>query len=254
MPTPRSIPTRVAPFAAALCLLPLAFATGCGGGGSPSPSPLTTATVTRATEGTLSDDAKILAARAATGPWLSLPDAQTFDADLARIRKQLPQVASIHATPDFALTRVLVTIKDDAPWRAAWEAGTVKTGNAVVDAYLIPYDIQSVESLGAASGGEETFVIGLRQSLNIPALAAPLKATSASILAVDADGVIGDGDRIVLTRQSDGTRIYAISKGWGDCASGCISRHTYQVTLAPGTAGTITLAESGTPLSSFSAN
>jgi len=45
----------------------------------------------------------------------------------------------------------------------------------------------------------------------------------------EADRMVGDGDRVVREVKSREIVHYTFSKGWGDCPSGCIHRHFWEI-------------------------
>jgi hypothetical protein len=227
-------------------LVPLSGCGGSGGPQSPPAVPRDQVFVTRATEGTFSADAKILAMRVTPGTFLLADDAARFDSDLQRIRAQSPQVADIHARPDFTLTQLLVAVRPDAPWLARWQAGDLTTGEAAIDDLLRQYGATGVQPLGSPTATQ--FALTFGQSMNMRAVADVFRsAGSPNLVGVSTNNIVGDGDRITFQPGADGARVYALSRGWGDCFAGCIGRHTWEFTLsADGQA--VTLRESGPPV------
>jgi hypothetical protein len=226
---------------------------GCGGGGSGGMSPAAPSggMVTRASEGNYSTDALILAARGASGPRIPVADATAVDTDLRAIRAQVPGLKDVHARPLDDLKSLLVYVAPDAPFLAAWKQGTVKTGQSALDSLLAQYKATSVQTLTTLNSAQ-VFVVRFDDPLNTKALIALLTAASPSIVGADGNGAIGDGNQITRTTADGGKRIYAFSVGWDDCPAGCISRHTWTVTIAAD--GGITVAESGNPLPADSGN
>jgi hypothetical protein len=227
-----------------ICWVVLALAAGCGGGAGSTGGGTAVQMSTRANDGHFSQDARILAARLATGPRLPADKAATFDTDLGLIRAQYPQVANIHTIGDFVLTDLVVGVSQSAPWFASWAQGTLATGDPGLDGVLSTYGAASVRPIGVASESQ-AFVVSFDSSLNIKALAPIVKAANASISYTEQNFYLGDGDRITY-QESSGKRIYTLSHGWGDCPGGCISRHFWTFTFGPFSA--LSLVESGTPI------
>lgn len=236
-------------FCAAGALLLLPFAAGCGGGGGdPVGVTLPASVVTRSNEQAYSEDAKILAARAAQGAWLSADEAARIDRELGRIRDANPAVRNIHARPAFQLHDLLVRVRTSASWRDRWRAGQVTTGQAALDGLLNEYGPSRVDAQPLIAGAEEEwFVLHFDQSLNMPKLAQLFAAASPDVTGANANQTLGDGDDITVSENAAGGRTYTFSVGWGDCQAGCISRHYWEFAVAAD--GTPTpLGERGDPL------
>src|SRR3712207_2081917 len=71
--------------------------------------------ITTSNAGNFTQDAIILAARVARGPWLSVEAATGFDTDLARIRERHPELQDVHARPDTTMTELMLALDLDAP-------------------------------------------------------------------------------------------------------------------------------------------
>ena len=192
-----------------------------------------------------SEDATILAARVAVGPWLCGQRAAKFDRDLKRIRARFPAVTDIHALPDFALDQILIEVDTRAPWFAQWASGMILTGDARVDMLLGRFQTAAIDSLFK---GSASFVIRFSEPLNIPLIAKKFRSASPYFQVVQENGTVGDGNRITFQNIS-GRRTYTFSLGWGDCSAGCASRHFWHFTLLAD--GRIVVRESGTPIPSL---
>lgn len=219
-----------------VALIAFGILAGCSGGGS-SPSSV----VTRDTEPTLSQDALILAAGIAPGPWVELPTAQQIDKDLKAIRSALPALAAINARGDAHPKQVLVTLKTDTPWRSAWKAETLTTGNSAVDSALTSYKATRVREISEASA---IYVITFDQWMNTGKLGTAIQATDSAITGATIDPFVGDGNDIDVLEVG---QKYRFQKGWGDCAAGCISKHYWTATKS---GSSWNIDESGTPLES----
>ena len=210
----------------ALCGLPLL--TGCGGSDSGTATPAT-ANITRATEKTFSESARILAARdaeASGATWLSADFARATDADLSLIYTTSPDVADITAFPQHDLRSVVVSVRGDSPWLSRWTAGNATTGEPTIDALLTEFAPESIVPLGAFDGTSAAyFTVRFGQSLNVVKLAERLKNASPNIVAADPNYTAGDGNNI--KRVAGMSRRYEFSRGSGDCPAGCINRDTW---------------------------
>jgi hypothetical protein len=219
----------------------LAVNVGCGGGGS-EPAEVV---ITQANASTFSEDAKLLAAREADGAWISAEDAASFDADLQRIRGQYPIVNTIHARRTYSLTDLMVGIKLTTPWRDGWKSQTLATGDSGVDGVLNGFHAASVTPMQQLDD-HQLFLLRFAQPMHVPACVDPVKSSNVCFVYAGDTGRQGDGDDITFERVGD-VKKYTFSHGWGDCSSGCISRHFWQVSLMP--EGSMTMVESGDDLS-----
>ncbi len=245
---------------AALCsLFGLA---GCSSGGgtttafpvpSPSATPIAGSVISRATENTLTDDAKVLATRQATGAFVSLDQARAFDADLAKIRAAYPGVGEVHARLAYEPKSLLVIVKSTAPWFDKWQTSAsapatttdtdLTTGEATLDALLQKYDATRTTTY-SPTGNEQRFVLRFAAALNMTPVASEFAQSSPNVTAADSNIYAGDGDNIVYSVNSANEKVYAFSQGYGDCPAGCINRYTRTYTLH--TDGTITEQIEGT--------
>lgn len=215
---------------------------GCGGSASvpPGSGGLPAGVVTRDEEPRFTADGLLLASLSATDAWIPLALATAIDADLVRIRSAYPILARIHARPRSEPKTLLVTLHPAAPFRDAWIAGTLTTGDTGLDALLTQFNATGVRHLTG-----DLFVITFAQWLNTNRLAGAVKAASTQIRGAGENLTVGDGDQI-LRSEVDGVRTYAFVQGWGDCPAGCIYRHRWNVSIAPD--GTLSVTESGSPL------
>ena len=240
-----------AAFVAALPIIGLVA--GCGGSGgdvvpraSATPSVSTGSVVTRATEGNYSRDTLVVAARVSDGILIRTDAADQIESDLKTIRLQYPVLADVHAREDFALNQILVEARSDAPYLNAWRSGTTTTGDASLDTTLANLRIASVELV---SSDLNYYTLTFDAPLNAPQAASRVEGSSSSIAHSSANATIGDGDNITLS-TSGANRVYAFSRGGGDCPAGCTSRHFWTVTITP--SGSLSLVESGDDLSTVS--
>src|ERR1051325_10301604 len=153
----------------------LSVLAGCGGGGAGGDN-----LVTRLNDRSYSEDAKRLAARSSTGPWISANLANIYQRDLSGIRTKYANLNDIHAAIGFSLTDVLISVKSSASFATAWKAGTVRTGVASIDNVLAPYNPVSVQRI-ADFGAYQVYLLQFAQSLNITALLNPIKSSSPDI-------------------------------------------------------------------------
>jgi hypothetical protein len=212
---------------------------GCGGNGGTTGFQQSTS-LTRSGADRLSPDAVTLAAREASDVWIPQALATEIDADLKKIRQRFGQLEPIRARPENDLYSLLLEVAQDAPWRAAWEAGTLTTGDAAVDDLLRTYKAVRVQRITSLNDSV-IFALHFQDPLNPRELVRRFDAVS-TFISGHPNGIVGDGNQI--TRESSGAaRIYTFSRGWGDCPSGCIYRRDFKVTL--NLKGDMTLEESG---------
>lgn len=225
---------------------------GCGGSSTSSPG-TGEDNITRATEGDFSESARILAAEEAnkTGDvWLSADVARRFDADLTTIRTASPAVNGVTAFPIYDLHKIVVAVSSDAPWLDKWRSGVITTGDPGLDGVLAEFGPDKVtpREIGAVNGNYY-FVLEFVQSLNMRPLAQRIKASSTSVVSSSPDLNVGGGDNIGWqSLGTDGSRTYTLSRGWGDCAAGCIFRHSWKFSVSSDSKTVALTEESGAPL------
>jgi hypothetical protein len=187
----------------------------------------------------------ILAARQASTPWIPSDAAAAFDRDLQTIRTRYPVLTDVHARSDYVRTDLLVAVSNNASWLANWKSGNPQTGEAGLDSLLHEFDFDAVREELLTAADRTWFRVTFGQPLSMDRLAAQLRTASPNIPAVQPNAFAGDGDNIVASSSSVG-RVLTFSKGWGDCPSGCIHRHSWEVTIAP--SGALSVREFGDPL------
>jgi hypothetical protein len=230
--------------AVAACAAALSIFMGCGGGGGGGVT--SENAINQINKAAFTDDAIVLAQRITSGPWIPTSVTSAFDQDLAKIRVKYAQLKEVHAFPDFVLTDLIVSIKRTSPWLDKWRIGTPLTGDSNVDALLTAYFAKSTEIIWDYEGDTELFLVKFGQPLNVNGIVDPFSRASRYIDHAEPNYYGGDGDQLTFQPAGD-KKIYAFSHGWGDCQAGCISRHTWTVTLAGD--GSMTVVESGSPLS-----
>ena len=224
-----------------IAIAAFAFSSGCGSGGVPKEG----AMITRANRSLYSDDAMILAARQATSPWIPADAAAAFDRDLRTIRSRYPVLTAVHARADYVRTDLLIAVSNTAPWLNNWKAGTANTGEARLDALLQEFDVDAVRDALLTTADRTWFRVEFAQPLSMDRLADRVRTASPNIPSVEPNAYAGDGDNIVNS-SSAGGRVLTFSKGWGDCPSGCIYRHSWEVSIA--SSGDLSVREFGNPL------
>lgn len=200
--------------------------------------------ITRANENSFSLDAKILSARESTDGWISSVAASQIDSDLTKIRANSPAVTAIHALPTDDPNSILVDLPKTASWWGKWQAGTVTTGISAIDALSLSYKVSGVAT-SSLNTDSTVFKLTFTDPLATRLVASAYKKADSAIRDAYANATVGDGDNIARN-ISGGTRVYQLSKGWGDCTAGCTKRHIWQFTLSPD--NSITVTESGVPL------
>lgn len=213
-------------------ILLIAGLAGCGGSSDGGMAPPAPTNITRGTEASFSDSARVLAARdaAATGAtWLDAGVARAYDADLAVIRATFPQVKDIQARSDYDAHTIVVAVLPNAPWLSKWTAGNVTTGEAALDALLTEFAPDSVLPIGsAAPAAPAYFTLHFGQSLNMVKLAERVQAASTSISAATPNYTVGASENIKNPKDVNSTRHrYLFSRGSGDCQAGCTKWHMW---------------------------
>ncbi|MBC8138339.1 MAG: hypothetical protein H8F28_20875 [Fibrella sp.] len=210
---------------------------GCGGGDTGSTNDSPSVNITRSTEATFSESARILAAReaAANGAtWLNADSARAFDAELSVVRRSFPQVNDITALSEYDLRTVLVAVQFGTSWIPNWETGNVTTGEEALDNLLREFAPEEIQSLGNPIKSRPAyFQLRFGQSLNMVKLAERLKAASLNVVVADPNYTAGDGNNIKrMSGSGGGSHRYVFSRGSGDCPAGCINRYAYEFAMS----------------------
>ena len=130
----------------------------------------------------------------------------------------------IHAFPEPVLHRFLLGVDPDAGWTEAWREGWRETGNPDVDGLVETYGLE-LERYRAREGGPDLAVLVSEDPLDIAALARRFLPVG-GVVSAEPDAVAGDGNDIRGAALGPGWRL-EYSVGFGDCPTGCISRHTW---------------------------
>ena len=150
---------------------------------------------------------------------------------LNAVRAAIPQIEcedldhllSVRPVAPVSLDELILELDGSFPWVDAWRNGNVLTGNSVVDSLVVRYQL-SLDDFSAFSTLEYAILSGA-EPLNMRQLAVEFSTVS-GILSTETSPRIGDGDNIDVTYEADGA-VVVISKGYGDCPSGCINRDNW---------------------------
>lgn len=123
------------------CLCAFLLLAGCGGGGEGE------SILTRASEARFDRDATILASREVVGYVVPIPLTQSLHNELAQVRGEYPETASVHARAFYDPHELHFALAPSAPWLAAWKAGELATGIPELDAQFRTFNAQSVHLL-----------------------------------------------------------------------------------------------------------
>jgi len=170
------------------------------------------------------DDATVLALEFDGPSGIIRPDpvlVAAIDAELALIRSQHPVLAEIHVFPAWMPGELLVRMTDEA--LAALEAGTF-TG---FDALFAEYPVANLHIFSVIPWVHITFV----EALHAPNLV-PLFLAVDGVTYAEPSFVVGDGSDITLHELGS----YTFKYGWGDCMSGCINNHYWEIRIEDGIA------------------
>ena len=164
-------------------------------------------------------------------------------------RNAVVETHRIHTFPHRSVHEISVTPEEPVPaWVERWRDGRRFTGNRAVDTVLREYDLQ-LHAYNVYSHFESA---RLRSEVPLNTLALSDRFEGiAGVKYADPGGFVGDGNDIEAILGGNFVEL-RYSVGFGDCPSGCISRHyrTFRVSEN----GRVTFqGESGSPLQSESA-
>lgn len=183
------------------------------------------------------DDATILALELDGPNGVIIPDPElvvAIDAELSLIRAQITQLAAIHVFPDWIPGELMVRMTSEAI--AAFRDGTF-TG---FDELFTLYPVADLHFYTIIPWVTITFEDPLH-----PVNLAPLFLAVDGVTNVDINETYGDGDDITVEALGS----YVFKHGWGDCQSGCLYNHYWQVEVIDGTATVVAEWGDGAPVS-----
>ena len=144
-----------------------------------------------------------------------------IDAELSLIREQYPLLSSIDVFPGFIPGSLIVSMTDEA--LSELEAGTFTGFDEIFEEYPVA-SIHIFTLLPAAS-------IRFEEPLHSPNML-PLFLAVEGVTDAQANGAIGDGHDIILHDMG----WYTFKYGWGDCPSGCMYEHYWEIQIQDGAA------------------
>jgi len=151
-------------------------------------------------------------------------------------------IPGIHTYAARTLYYLLVSVDEGKEWLASWLNKNRITGIAGIDSVMENYDLEVVFNPEVLGG--HMFILRSKVPVNYFALIDKLEK-SGEFRYVEPDGIIGANSNISL-RIEHSQRIYRYWLGWGDCPSGCINGHQWEIKVS---GQEITLwKESGDPL------
>ena len=164
-------------------------------------------------------------------------------------RNAVVETHRIHTFPHRSVHEISVTPEEPVPaWVERWRDGRRFTGNRAVDTVLREYDLQ-LHAYNVYSHFESA---RLRSEVPLNTLALSDRFEGiAGVKYADPGGFVGDGNDIEAILGGNFVEL-RYSVGFGDCPSGCISRHYWTFRVSEN--GRVTFqGESGSPLQSESA-
>ncbi|RUT78515.1 hypothetical protein [Ancylomarina longa] len=130
----------------------------------------------------------------------------------------------IHALCRQQLHQTMVKEDTLQPFFSNWFANGI-SGNSQLDELIAFYNLD-IDSLGNAQ-----YLISTDVGLNHQALAAKIRDFP-FVKSANAQACIGDGSQIELIDSSPDQINLVFSYGWGDCPSGCIHRHYWDLSVS----------------------
>ena len=141
----------------------------------------------------------------------------------ARKYSPFDKISNIHVFPEPTVSDIVILFDTTYVWTLAWKRGERLTGNSEIDSLMENYNLQLHSC-----------------HFDIAALYSPdpVNTYALSKLFVGVDGIrisepngyMGDGNNIQAEILKSHLS-YTFSVGWGDCPSGCISRHFWEVNV-----------------------
>lgn len=133
------------------------------------------------------------------------------------------KINSIHIFPNPPVFGIAVLIDTTYEWTKAWKRGERLTGNAQIDVLMGKYNLQLNSCRYDAAS------IFSLQPINTYALSNKFLGIS-GVRTSEPNSYIGGGDDI-RAEIKDPYLLYVFTVGWGDCPSGCINRHYWDVAV-----------------------
>jgi hypothetical protein len=113
--------------------------------------------------------------------------------------------------------------------RAAWRLGEIRTGDSLVDSVFLDNGADTIVSWFDTQGNT-IFYVGFVRPLNWRTFN-PLVATIPNTIVNDNPQPPSRNNIVILETGPESVRL-RYDVGWGDCPSGCIWQHRYEVTVA----------------------
>lgn len=150
---------------------------------------------------------------------------------------------SIHTSRWPVLHSLIVSVDSTKTWVKSWREGNRLTGNNKIDDIMNDYDLE-LENYYAWSF-DHAVALFSENPVNIKALASlfgPINGVRYS----EPNSFAGDSNNITAEDKESHWE-FTFSVGWGDCPSGCISRHFWKFSVHPD--GTVDFTgSSGSPI------
>lgn len=159
-------------------------------------------------------------------------------------RDSVVEMYPIHAFIGRAQHEIIVGIDTTQEWVSAWRRGERLTENAEIDRLMELYDLELVKSPFGWSCCTHALLHTDRQ-LNLKALTKLFEKIN-GVRYAEENGYFG-GNHFLFATDMKGYWEFSFTFGWGDCPSGCISKHTWKFKVLPD--GVVEYAgSSGTPI------
>ena len=133
------------------------------------------------------------------------------------------KISSIHVFPSPNVTGIVVMIDTTYEWTKSWKRGDRLTGNASIDSIMEKYNLQ------LNSCYYDLAALYSLRSINTYALSKKFEGID-GVRFSELNGYMGDGNDIQAV-INESHILYVFSIGWGDCPSGCMSRHYWDVAV-----------------------
>lgn len=145
-------------------------------------------------------------------------------------RDTIIDVYNIHAFQEVDLKSIRLVADSTLPWVAELSNYKLNTGNRTIDSIITTFNLK-VTNAWPYYGSNYSITLTSEKNINTKALTKNLD-TIQGIASIRTDGHAGDGGRIDYLIYPDSINLI-YSYGWGDCPSGCMSRHYWKFKVLP---------------------
>lgn len=141
------------------------------------------------------------------------------------VRDSLIETYGIRLFQEFVPGELLVGVSASTDWASAWRNGERLTGNPSIDRLLNRYEFV----LKSYSDISHHALLSSSRRFNVYSVGQQFKQVT-GVSYAEPNGRVGHGDNITGEADMVGVHL-TYSVGYGDCPAGCISRHSWDVSV-----------------------